>query len=296
MTINELKWYIVSQIGSKINKNKVLSNKPLYRRLQIELQTRNIDDILKKLCDMGFTLKITQKSQVNSKSNYKESRTCTKCGKNLPLTVEYFYKQPNSKTGFKTVCKECIKNHYEINKEKLQSYEKTYYEKNKEKLRDYAKLYWIENREKKLKYKKYYVKKYKNKISEYRNKWIVENKDKITIYRHTRRSRKRNNGGTYTPEQWEECKNFFDNKCAYTGELLTELNINVEHIKPISTGGSSYIWNICPSINYANYSKNNNGLEEWYRRQPYFSEDRLHKIYEWIEYAENKYSEIKEVI
>ena len=30
-------------------------------------------------------------------------------------------------------------------------------------------------------------------------------------------------------------------------------------------------------------------MEEWYIKQDFYSEERLNKIYEWIEYAKSKY-------
>lgn len=33
---------------------------------------------------------------------------------------------------------------------------------------------------------------------------------------------------------------------------------------------------------------------EWYKQQSFFSEERLRKIYEWQEYAFNKYAEIND--
>ena len=35
--------------------------------------------------------------------------------------------------------------------------------------------------------------------------------------------------------------------------------------------------------------KYNKEMLDWYTQQPFFNEDRLGKIYEWIEYAKNKY-------
>lgn len=31
-------------------------------------------------------------------------------------------------------------------------------------------------------------------------------------------------------------------------------------------------------------------MEEWYQQQEYYSEERLNKIYEWQEYAKNKWN------
>lgn len=79
---------------------------------------------------------------------------------------------------------------------------------------------------------------------------------------------------------------FFDNKCAYTGEPL-EKSYHLDHVVAISNGGSNYIWNIVPSNQLPNLSKGTHDMESWYRRQPYFSEDRLQKIYDWINLQRN---------
>ena len=42
-----------------------------------------------------------------------------------------------------------------------------------------------------------------------------------------------------------------------------------------------------------NCSKHNKNMEDWYIQQEFFDIDRLLKIYEWIEYAYNKWNTIK---
>lgn len=61
--------------------------------------------------------------------------------------------------------------------------------------------------------------------------------------------------------------------------------------KAISKGGSDHIYNLVPTTPGANLSKSNRDLEEWYRKQDYFSEDRLNKIYKYIKYMKDKYLE-----
>lgn len=126
---------------------------------------------------------------------------------------------------------------------------------------------------------------------EYRNSYYKtkNGKEVKTRAREIRRAYKMGNGGSYTKQQWEFCLEFFEGCCAYTGKKLD--NLEVEHIVPISKGGTSFIWNLCPSSKTANTSKNNSNMEEWYKKQPYFSEERLQKIYDWIEYAKNKYGQ-----
>lgn len=236
-------------------------------------------------------------------------KVCSKCREEKEL-IE-FGKVKANKDGLNSKCKSCAKEwkaeYYKKNidniKEKKKEYYNnnsdiriTYYEKNKQRFKEYyeenknkSKEYYEENKERFEKYYKENSDKIKEYSKEYRkteNGKEVSNKSK-----NKRRALKKGNGGEYTQEQWENCIEFFDNKCAYTGlDLALKENIlNAEHITPITKGGTSWIWNLCPSERSANFSKHNNELEGWYRKQTYFSEERLNKIYEWMEYSFNKY-------
>ena len=198
-----------------------------------------------------------------------ELKRCTKCGETKPNTNEYFAFSNKSKGILRPSCKVCDKKHREKNKDKMKEYNKNYYENNKEKMKEYNKNYYENN---------------KDKIKEYRE----NNKDKIKGYTHKRRALKLGNGGSYTKAQWLDTLEYFDYKCAYTGECIKH-SCHVEHIVPISKGGTSYIWNLVPSTASANLSKQNRDMEEWYREQEYFCEERLNKIYEYQKYMSAKY-------
>lgn len=132
----------------------------------------------------------------------------------------------------------------------------------------------------------------KDKLKEYNKEYNKEyrehNKDKMKEYTHKRRALKLGHGGSYTKSQWLDALEYFNYKCAYTGECIKH-NCHVEHIVPISKGGTSYIWNLVPSTEKANLSKYNRDMEEWYREQEYFCEERLNKIYEYQKYMAAKY-------
>ena len=90
-----------------------------------------------------------------------KTRTCKKCGIELPLTEQFFYKKKNGK--FWWTCKECNKNkckeYYKANKEKLLSDAKKYRDDHVEYRREYQKKYYGKNKgteEYKEKVKQYY--------------------------------------------------------------------------------------------------------------------------------------------
>ena len=127
----------------------------------------------------------------------------------------------------------------------------------------------------------------------YKEQYYKENPEKIFNQNNKRRQLENNQGNGITKEQWYEMMNFFEWRCAYSGEYIggkkNDDNRTIDHIFPISLGGEHEIWNCVPMLKLYNKSKYNNNMIEWYTQQPFYSEERLNKIYEWIEYAKNKY-------
>ena len=259
-----------------------------------------------------------------------EGKICSKCKiyKELSEYIKCITGKYGVKARCRSCDKEYFEEYRSKNKIKLKEYDKNYYKNNLEKSKEYYKMNKEKFREyqrgeKRKEYQdrynsqnydgyKQYMKEYRNDNSEklriarleyyYKNKEKIkekikrwqktkEGKEMTKIANHKRRAAKVNNGGSYTTEQWEECLGYFNNECAYTGRVLDNEILHVEHIKAISKGGTSYIWNLCPSIASANHSKYNSELEEWYKQQEYYSEERLNKIYKWQEYSYNKYKE-----
>ena len=127
-----------------------------------------------------------------------QTKICTKCGLEKPLTDEYFNKSKNYDDGFTYYCKICIKEYkkqyYKKNKDKIKSkvkqynkdnkekivkYRKNYRHKNKDKLTKYYEQYQMENFNYISKYKKMWQKKNKERLQEKNKQWYINNKEKI---------------------------------------------------------------------------------------------------------------------
>ena len=150
------------------------------------------------------------------------------------------------------------------NKEKIRIYNKKRYEENKERIREQQKIYKQNNPEKLF-----------NKINK-------------------RRQKEENQGRGITKEQYKECFEWFDWKCAYSGEKLQKnkstYGRTLDHIVALDNGGLNEIWNLIPMRLGYNSSKNNRtDTLNWYMEQEYFDIDRLNKIVEWQIYAFNKW-------
>jgi 5-methylcytosine-specific restriction endonuclease McrA len=85
--------------------------------------------------------------------------------------------------------------------------------------------------------------------------------------------------GTYTPEEWLNCLDFFSCSCAYCGEVHA---LTVDHITALSKGGPNTISNIVPACSRCNSSKNASEIVSWFTNQSFYEQIRLQRILEWV--------------
>mgnify|MGYP002984871854 FL=1 len=247
-----------------LNKNKEYRNKNKEKISEYEKNYRiqNHEHILKRN---------RQHYQNNKESILKQHKQYYEANKNTILLQHKQYYEKH-----KEHLSECKKQYYEKHKEHLSEYYKDYYNKNKEKISEYKKRYNEQNKE--------YIREYDKQ----RNKTL---KRKICKFNSTskRRLKEENQGNGIKQNQWLEMMDYFDWKCAYSNVDLTKENRSIDHIKPISLGGEHEIWNVAPMLKNYNYQKQDKKMLQWYKKQDFFSEERLQKIYEWQEYAYNKW-------
>ena len=207
---------------------------------------------------------------------------------------EYFkeYREDN-----KEYFKEYNKQYYEDNKEYIKERNKQWYEDNKE----YYKQYYKDNKERNKQHyednKEYYKRYYednKDKILEYNKQWHKNNPEKVFNKHNRRRSKLENQGRGINKEQYKECNEWFDWKCAYSGEKMESNNSTngrtLDHIVALDNGGLNEPWNCIPMKKGYNTSKHiTENVLNWYLEQEYFDIERLNKIVEWQVYAYEKW-------
>ena len=214
-------------------------------------------------------------------TNYKKEYMKTEKAKESHRKASKKYRE--SENGREKI-NEYKKNH----KEDIASSKKEWYENNKDISLERSQKHYKENREQKLNYQKQYYKDNKNSILEYRKEYHKKNPDKAFNSQSKRRSLIEIQENNFTKEQWLEMMEFFEWKCAYSGEKLND-NRTIDHIVPLSKNGEHKAYNLVPMLKNLNSSKHTKDMLEWYKEQPFFSEERLNKIYEWQEYAKNKW-------
>ena len=237
-------------------------------------------------------------------------KVCNKCKRILVAYNNNFHKAKECKHGLSNTCKECaskrkkeyykenneyikerVKTYYENNKEYYKKYKRRYYEENKEKINKKNMEYYKDNKEEMLKIFKKYRENNKDKISKSKKEWYKNNPQKTFNTSARRRFKEENQGAGFTKEQWYEMMEFFDWRCAYSGEYIggdSEFR-TIDHIISLNKGGKHEIWNCVPMHKTYNSSKYINDMISWYKQQEFFDIDRLMKIYEWQEYAFEKY-------
>lgn len=87
---------------------------------------------------------------------------------------------------------------------------------------------------------------------------------------------------SFSHQEWKECLIFFGGECAYCGGTPRKgQRLTRDHLKPISEGGMTIQSNIVPACASCNSSKGAEDFREWFMKQPFFSQERLNRIFKW---------------
>jgi 5-methylcytosine-specific restriction endonuclease McrA len=219
-----------------------------------------------------------------------KTKGCTLCGQSQP--VSHFTVNKALKSGLSSFCRNCAadrrKKYYEKDKEHINkvkrknrkkyrdkelAYNKEYYQKTKERRLEVAKKYRENNREKLLEdvrqYNKIHKKENKErsrnyrknnpeKIKQIKNSYRKNNPEAIQKHRMIRRARKAQNGIFKVSEK--ELAKLMASPCAVCG---SNKQTTIDHIIPISRGGTHSIGNLQPLCKSCNSSKHQKVMTEW---------------------------------
>ena len=170
-----------------------------------------------------------------------EYKTCTKCGQTK--TTDNYYKSKNS---LNAACKSC---HCEqsmawqkANKERFAAYKKQWQRDNPDKIFAYVSKYRADKPE---------------QVKKWRSDWGDNNLHKSREYRLRKKQIKTDNQiGLITAR---DIQRILQQPCLYCGLQAS----HVDHIFPLSRGGSHTIGNLAPSCSQCNLSKSTKTIMEW---------------------------------
>ena len=205
-----------------------------------------------------------------------DHKICAKCGEYKPAILDYFYKNDkNSIDQLSNKCIECERKRaikWKKNNPEKYAVSQARVEVKPERI--------LSNRKRAEKQRKAG----KQKI------WLKNNPEKQKQYTLNHRNH------DISEAEWQACLKFFDYKCVYCGMPLSEhlakhkQKLHKEHA---DHNGYNDVRNCVPACRSCNYRKWAFPLEEWYKEQDFFSENKLTKIYQWINEEYKKYIEDK---
>ena len=180
-------------------------------------------------------------------------KICSKCKEEKMLTE--FGKLKSSKDGFQYICRNCAKEYTANNKEKIKIYMKEYRVLNKSKIKEKSKEYHKEWRQNNPEYYKEYVANNKEKIKEYGNEYRELCNLRSSNNYHLNRSHTKDKSSSSKIIQLFDIQNY---ECIYCKVDISGSK-HIDHIIPLSKGGSNLITNLalsCPDCNLRKSNKN----------------------------------------
>lgn len=207
-------------------------------------------------------------------------KQCTgPCQQILPATTEFFRAMKGRRYGVHSWCKACesaYKRAYQqTHKEEIRAYKQVYHQVHREDILKYHKDAYQANREERLvqskiyrqshqeerrSQKKIYRQRHKEKLRAYHKKYKETHKEEGRASEHKHRALKHGNGGTHTAADVQKQHERQKGKCYYCAVKLSKGKnaYHVDHIIPLSRGGSNDPSNLvitCPTCNLKKQDK-----------------------------------------
>ena len=152
-----------------------------------------------------------------------EPKTCTKCGQTYPATAEYFPRDRQQYCGWSPWCKKCK---YAVRNRWQQEHK----EQERKRLREYKR-------------------KHRKRFSDQKREWRQRTKS-AAVHQNNRKA-SLYHAGKFTADEWNAILNFYapNGHCLCCGN---KRKLTVDHVKPLSIGGSNTVDNLqvlCVSCN-----------------------------------------------
>jgi len=219
-------------------------------------------------------------------------KTCSKCGESKPATTEYFYRSRAGKFGLRGECKVCVQAYIAANRERISEYGRAWHNANRERRLEYARMQRVKNRERIREKEKIYYAANKERVlqkngawfqanrehhhaltrawyaankelrAESVRKWRARNLEKVRVISRQRRARVLRAEGTHTADDVQAQYVRQRGKCYYCGVKVGDI-YHVDHVVPLSRGGTNWPENLVIACPACNSSKQDKLPHEW---------------------------------
>lgn len=207
-------------------------------------------------------------------------KTCTKCGETKPATTEYFARHKRCKGGVRSCCKVCQSERDRIyraahndqrteqmrewrsaNPERNRANSRARYAANPERGRQVARAWSAANRERHRQRNQ----DWRAANPAYKRAYRAANPEMTRAHNHTRRARKLGAGGSHSSMDITRQYKAQRGRCYYAACGYSKLGetYHVDHIVPLSRGGSDAPENLVIACPRCNQSKHNKLPHEW---------------------------------
>lgn len=194
-----------------------------------------------------------------------ETHTCTRCKAVLPASS--FYRSKDHKSGLTNWCKDCFSLYRKQTIDAVRARQHQHYEDGGG--REYHRQYYLahqdeilardsEWRKTRKDIKQKYDEKYRAEHREHRadlhSVYYKNHPEKFRASFHARRAREKNALGRFTDKDWQEILDAYGNKCLCCGQ--SDIPLTIDHIVPLSLGGTNTKDNLQPLCSSCNSKKN----------------------------------------
>ena len=187
-------------------------------------------------------------------------KQCSKCKELKPFSE--YYKRKNRKSGYQSSCKKCeierTQKWIKENQESVKEKEKTRYYANKDFFNKQSRIYHSQNREtinQRRRQKHIENIEHEKQINKL---WKKNNPELVRNQSAKRRANKKNNGKYKVTKK--ELTKLYSSNCFYCGK---NKSIEIDHVIPLSRGGTHSIGNLVSACRNCNARKNNKTIMEW---------------------------------
>jgi hypothetical protein len=211
-------------------------------------------------------------------------KQCSRCKDFYPPTTEHFHANKKREDGLSVWCKICANTNRKRLFKECPEVRQAYKERNRKRIQDYDNEYYAthpdrqeaqrkratDNRNNNLELERERSREYgRTHVKEIvaRNKeWAKNNPERYRAIMVNRYAREKNAEGSHTEQDLNEIYERLGGKCAYCGVPIfwdVFRDVNVDHIRPLSKGGTNWPDNITLACKSCNCSKNDSLLEDW---------------------------------